>query len=113
MADYKLGQILVANQDIEVELPLSGKKEIIKKGSKAIVGFDKRLHHYNGKIQCFADDIEIDGMCGNGLAEFIFDILKAKFPMKEMMEGYDVTDDEIMEELIYALDEIGIEEGIE
>lgn len=42
---YKIGQILISNQDVEVEKALSGEKVVIPKGNKIIIGADKLAHH--------------------------------------------------------------------
>ena len=37
---YKIGQILTSKEDVEVEIALSGKKEIVPKGNKVVIGAD-------------------------------------------------------------------------
>jgi hypothetical protein len=109
-AKYKKGQILVAKMDLELELSISGEKEVIKKGSKAIVGFDGDLHHYNGMIQGFADDVKIEGYSGSGLTEYIYDRLNGIFQLDDMLEDYEITKERFCDELVYILDDIGISE---
>lgn len=105
---YKIGQILTAKEDVEVEKAISGNKDIIKKGTKVIIGADGLAHHiHSGMIQPLADK-EVNGYDCEGLAEYLFIVLKARFPLKEMMEDYEVTENGLREEIEYALDEIGL-----
>lgn len=106
---WKMGEILIAQKDI-VEDTMYGTKEVIKKGSKAIIGFDKLLHHYNGKISHFGKNIEIKGYSGSGIAQYIYDYLKRKIPLDEMLEDYEITPQDFMDEIVFLLDEIGIQE---
>ena len=86
-----------------------GEKVIIPKGSKIIVGFDKFAHHIsNGMIQSFQEGTEIEEYDSAGLAEYLVRFLKAKFPLADMMEDYEVEDKELLDEIEYALDDIGM-----
>lgn len=106
---FKQGQVVVANQDIELELA-SGEKEIIKKGSKAVVGFDRYMHHYNGKIQGFTDDVVIEGVSAGGLTQYLIDYLRARTPLREMLEDYDLNEESFGQTIFEAFEEIGLSE---
>lgn len=106
---YKIGQILISSRDVEVEKALSGEKVIIPKGNKIIIGADKLAHHIrDGMIQPLEDGSEVDGYDDTGIAEYIFMCLKAHLPIDEWMEDYEISKDEIIEEIECALDEIGM-----
>lgn len=106
--EYKIGQILTSNCDVEIEKALSGEKVIIPKGNKVIVGADNFAHHLkNGMLQPFAKGTEIKGYDANGLAEYLYIYLRNHFYIDEMLEEYDDTKERFIEEIEYALEEIG------
>ena len=103
--EYKVGQILTLQKDVEVERCLGGEKMVIPKGNKIIIGQDKLAHHIKTEmVQPLGDDAEV-----KGLAEYIFMDLRSFFPIKEWMEGYEIKEREIINEIKYALEEIGFE----
>ena len=104
---FKYGQVLVANQDVEV-ISIDGEKDIIKKGSKAVIGFDGIMLHYNGYTQGFSDEIKIEGISPSGIAEYLTDYLKAKFPLREMLEDFDLNEEEFGQAIFEAFEEIGL-----
>lgn len=106
---WRMGEILVAQVDI-VQQTATGEKELIKARSKGIIGVDKLLHHYNGRISRFGDDVEIKGYCGSGIAQYLYDYLSNKLPLAEMLETYEITPENFMDEITFLLDEIGISE---
>ena len=102
MADYKIGQILTSTEDVEIEKALSGEKVKIPKGNKIIIGADKFAHHIrNGFIQPLAEGLTVEGYDTTGIAEYLYIVL-----IDEMMEGYEITKQEIINEIECALDEI-------
>ena len=109
MLKYKIGQILTSSRDVDVEKALSGEKVVIPKGNKIIIGADKLAHHIrDGMIQPLADGSEVEGYDAAGIAEYILICLKAHLPITEWMEDYEISKNEIIEEIEYALDEIGM-----
>lgn len=107
--EYKIGQILTSNTEIVVEKALFGDKVTIPKGNKIIIGADKLAHHIrDGMIQPLADGLEVKGYDSSGLAEYIFICLKTHLPIDEWIEDYEISKNEIIEEIKYALDEIGM-----
>lgn len=106
---YKIGQILTSTKDVVIEKALSEEKVTIPKGNKIIIGADKLAHHIkNGMIQPLAHDMEVEGYDSSGIAEYIYICLKAHLPIDDWMEDYDISKDDIVEEIEYALDEIGL-----
>lgn len=106
--EYKIGQIITSNEDVEIEKVLSGEKVIIPKGNKIIIGADKFAHHIKtGMIQPLQNDSEVKGYDTEGIAEFLFMWLRSHLPIEEMLENYDYTKEDLKEELEWALEEIG------
>ena len=106
--EYRIGQILTSNKDIEVEKGISGEKVIIPKGNKVIVGADNFAHYLrNGMIQPFTEGTEIKGYDTNGLAEYLYIYLRNHFEIDEMLEDDDDTKERFIEEIEYALEDIG------
>ena len=107
MADYKIGQILTSAKDVEIEEALSGEKVKIPKGNKVIIGADKFAHHIrNGFIQPLAEGSKVEGYDTSGIAEYVYITLRNHFPLEEMMDDYEITKQEVTNEIEYALDEI-------
>lgn len=107
MADYKIGQIITSKEDVEIEKALSGEKVKIPKGNRVIIGADKLAHHIrNGFIQPLRKGATVEGYDTAGIAEYIYITLRNHFPLEEMMDGYEITKQEVTNEIEYALDEI-------
>lgn len=107
MVDYKIGQILTSTEEVEIEKALSGEKVIIPKGNKVIIGADKLAHHIrNGFIQPLAEGSTVEGYDVTGIAEYLYIVLINHLPIDEMMEDYEVTKQEVIDEIECALDEI-------
>ena len=107
LLDYKIGQILTSKVDTAVELALSGEKKVIPKGNKVIIGPDKLAHHIHTGMMQPLGDATVSGYDCAGLAEYLYLHLRAHFPMDEMLEDYEVTKEQLMEEIEYALDDMG------
>ena len=106
--EYKVGQILTSKEDVEVEKALSGDKVVIPKGNKIIIGADNLAHHIrNGMIQPLSEDSEVKGYDASGIAEYLYIYLRNHFNIDEMLEDYDDTKERFMEEIEYALEDIG------
>lgn len=107
MADYKIGQILTSKEDVEIEKALSGEKVKIPKGNKVIIGADKLAHHIkNGYIQPLVEESTVEGYDTTGIAEYLYIVLRNHFPLNEMMDDYEITKQEVVNEIECALDEI-------
>ena len=106
--EYKIGQILTSNQDVEVERALSEEKVTIPKGTKIIIGADNLAHHIkNGMMQPLGNNIVVKGYDTEGIAEYLYTYLRCHFEIDEMLEGYDDTKERFIEEIGFALEEIG------
>lgn len=105
---YQIGQILTSKVDTEIEKALSGERVKIPKGNKIIIGADKFAHHFRtGHIQPLQKDDEVDGYDCKGIAEYLYMYLRNHFEIDEMLENYEDTKERFIEELKYALDDIG------
>lgn len=108
MMEYKVGQILTSKEDVEAKKALSGEKVTIPKGNKIIIGADNLAHHIrNGMMQPLPEESEVKGYDASGIAEYLYIYLRNHFEIDEMLEGYDDTKERFMEEIEYALEEIG------
>lgn len=107
MTDYKIGQMLTASKDIELEGFL-GNKKVVKKGTKIWIGADKFAHYQDGSIQCLSEDSTVKGYDTEGIAERIFLQLSAHFPLEDFCEEYEVDSEDIKEAIEWALDELGM-----
>lgn len=107
MADYKIGQMLKVSADIELKGFL-GDKKFIKKGTKIWIGADKLAHYQDGSIQRLAEDLTVKGYDGEGIAKRIYLQLASHFPLNEFEEDYEISPNDIKDEIVYALDELGI-----
>ena len=107
MAEYKIGQILTSKVDTEIELALSGEKIKIPKGNKIIIGADKFAHHIrDGRIQPLKKGSIVEGYDTTGIAEYLYIVLRNHFQIKEMMEDYEISKKDFVDEIECALDEI-------
>lgn len=106
---YKVGQILTSNTDVVVEKAMSEEKVTIPKGNRIIIGADKLAHHIrNGMVQPLADDLKVEGYDSFGIAEYIYMWMESHLPIAEWMEDYEISKNDIIEEIECALDEIGV-----
>ena len=106
MPDYKIGQILTVKKDFELE-GIFGTKFPVKKGSKIWIGADNLAHHLDGKIQPISSESTVKGYCTEGIAERVLTQLQCKFPIDEFCDDYEISREEIIEEIQYALEDIG------
>ena len=108
MADYKIGEILTSTKDQELET-MFGDKTVIPKGSKVIIGADRLAHHFHdGEIQLISKDSTVQGYDPDGIAEYLFTFLSYVYPMNDMLDDYDISEDEFKKEIEYRLREIGL-----
>lgn len=104
---YNIGQILTAQNDIELEGFL-GTKKTVKKGAKIYIGADNFAHHRDGTIQPLGDGAEVKGYSVSGLAEFIWLYIRNFTPIDEItLEDYDETPDCVKNAIMDALEELG------
>ncbi len=107
LTEFKIGQIITANQDIKLAR-ISGEEVVVKKGSKAIVGADNLVHHLScDAVQPITKNIPVNGYDTEGIATYLFDYLKYRFPLDEFCESYDVSAKSLQDDIVCALEEIG------
>jgi len=99
MERYNVGQIVTATEDIEVVGCFSDEKQVIKKGTKGWVTASKgcpALYLENGSTFLLdKENTELIGFDSEGLAEWIFRHLRNRTHIDDMMEDYDVDEDDI------------------
>ena len=106
--EYKIGQILTSNQDVDAKTALSVEKVVIPKGNKIIIGADNLVHHIRtGMIQPLGDNAEVKGYEADGIAEYLYTYLRCHFLIDEMLEEYDDTKERFIEKIACGLEEIG------
>ena len=108
---YSIGQILTYTQDVETHRVFSEAPEVIKKGTKVIVGADGFVRYPDGSIQKLGEDIKVSGYSTEGLASFIYTYLcNNVYGFSEMMEewGEDITEESLKEHIADALEELGM-----
>lgn len=108
---YGIGQILTITQDVETYRAFCDKPEVIKKGTKVVVGANGFVRYQDGSIQKLGDDIEVSGYSTEGLASFLLDYLcRNVYGFSEMLEEWndDVTDESLKENIADALEELGM-----
>lgn len=110
---YKIGQIFTIKNNIEFKKALSRENVVIPKGSRFIVGADSLIHEIeNGYlcspfIQIIKKNDDIKEYDKEGLSEYLYDYLKRKFEIDDMLEMDDYTGKDFMNEIRYALEELG------
>ena len=104
----KIGQEFRFAKDMEIEKAF-GRKEIIPKGTVAFVGADKLLHHKNGMIQPISEKIfDIEKYDTEGIASWLWLYIRNYTPVnEELLEEYDSNKNEFIQQMEYALDELG------
>ena len=112
MADYKIGEMIIASADIELK-DFLGDKTLVNKGTKIWIGADGLAHYQDGTIQPLSKDSTIEGYDDRGITERIFVQLKTDLPLAEMCEEYKDEDgvgigEDIKESIQHALKELGI-----
>ena len=108
MTNYKIGTMLIVSADIELNKGLFGDKTLVKKGTKIWIGPDNLAHYQDGSIQRLAEDSTVRGYDGEGITERIYMQLASRFPLNEFEEDYEISSKDIKDEIVYALEELGI-----
>ena len=108
MSEVRIGQIITSKVDTEIEKAISGEKIFVPKGNRVIIGADGFAHHLkNGMIQPLGKDMEVKGYDAAGIAIYLYEKLKCRFEIDEMLENYDLDKYNFMSEIEYYLDDIG------
>lgn len=106
--EYRVGQILTSKKELVIESAISGTKTTVPKGNKIVIGADGFAHHIRGGyIQPLGEDAKVEGYDTNGLAEYLYLHLCKEFEINDMLDSYDETKERFIEEIEYALSEIG------
>ena len=108
MANYKIGEMLILSADVELKDFLGDKTLVKNKGTKNWIGADGLAHYQDGSIQRLAEDSTVRGYDGEGITERIYMQLASRFPLNEFEEDYEISSKDIKDEIVYALEELGI-----
>lgn len=91
-------------------LKLLNEEITIPEEGKIIIGANKLSHHIgNGMISLIGKDSTVEGYNARGIANYICLFLRVHlaFDLDKMLEEYDLTINELADEIKYALEEIG------
>lgn len=78
-------------------------------GNYIIIGADHLTHGMrDGKIRKLPENTEVEGYNSYGLTEFLIDRLKRVYPIDDMLDDYQITEDEFKEEIICVFEELGL-----
>ncbi len=83
------------------------KRTWLEKGTTLVLGFDKKLHFGNIKMDLQKNMNIIDGVSATGMSDFIYHSLFEILPMEEIMEEYELDEYEIKEQLDEIFTQIG------
>lgn len=115
MQKYNVGQMLIASENMDVKTEITNENKTIKKGTKSWVMAapdSPALFIEDGSILCLDNkDTKIVGVDIDGLAEFIFARLCNRSFLKEMMENYNESAEQVKEIISEALNDLGFCEG--
>ena len=107
MVNFKVGEMMTLYANVELK-DFLGNKTLAKKGTKIWIGADNLAHYHDGSIQRLAEDSTVRGYDGEGIAERIYMQLASRFPLNELEEDYEISSKDIKDEIVYALEELGI-----
>ena len=102
---YKVGQILEFTEDYYLKGFVEDRIKI-PKGKKVIIGADGFAYHTDGLFQPLGDAV-VEGYDTEGLANYIYAKMSVYFPIDEMLEENEITEEYFMDELACALEAIG------
>lgn len=108
--EFSIGDVFEVTETYKGKSVLSNEEVTIPEGEKIIIGADKLAHHIgSGMISPIEEDSTIEGHNAKGIAKYICLFLRAHlaFDLDEMLEGYDFTMNDLVDEIQYALEEIG------
>lgn len=102
MIKVGIGQIIELIADFEVK-GYSG-KVTIPKGSTFQVLSGNTIAFNDGKLMVMPVDLEIDGYSAKGISKTIFRNLNNSFPLDEMLDDFDIKENDFEQEIINALE---------
>lgn len=107
----KIGQVLTCQDEYIIKSPLSDTEIVVKPGDTCIVRSDKTVSYKSGnargKIQSLSDEhFEIDGYDFKNIVSEIVDALKYYIPFSDMMDDYDVTEEEVRDAILEPLEDL-------
>ena len=86
-AKYKIGQILIAEADHKLTLPISRRVVRIRKGDKGIVDSTKHLYYPKQNIkQRVNKEDDVAGYDCHGIAEYLYEEMKHGFLLDDIFD---------------------------
>lgn len=107
---FSIGDVFEVTEDYKAKAVLSNEEVTISDGEKIIIGADKLAHCISsGMISPIGEASTVKGYNAEGIAKYICLFLRAHFAfdLDEMLEGYNFTINDLVDEIQYALEEIG------
>ena len=108
--EFSIGDVFEVTETYKGKSVLSNEEVTIPEGEKIIIGADKFAHHIgSGMISPIGGDSTVEGYNAEGIAKYICLFLRAHlaFDLDKMLEEYNLTINELADEIKYALEEIG------
>lgn len=105
----QIGEKIVILEDFTIEGFLGGSSKQIKKGDEGFIDSEGLLHYTTGEAHgCIqkVTDVELEGYATDNIAKLIFEHISHRFGFKEFLEGYEIEDSQVIDEIEYILSEI-------
>lgn len=110
MNKYKIGEAISFSEDFEIESALGGNKLQVKAGDKGYIDSRCSVHYTSGqargKIQSLGKEIEVNGYDHENISKMIFRRIKNEFGLAEHLEGYEISDKNVIEVIEDILSDI-------
>ena len=107
---YKIGEEIGFSEEFEIESPFGGNKLTVKEGDKGYIDSRGFIHYTTGqargKIHSLGKEIEVNGYDHENIAKMIFKRIKNQFGLGEFLEGYEISDKDVVEGIEDLLSDI-------
>jgi hypothetical protein len=105
---YKIGQHLKLTEERKFKTAISEEEVIFPAGTEVFISAHRQYIFPNEKIAALPENAVVKGYDQDGITEIILRKLKRNLPVSEMMEDYDITDKDIKDAILDALDYLWI-----
>ncbi|MGL5328953.1 MAG: hypothetical protein ACRDD7_06770 [Peptostreptococcaceae bacterium] len=102
----KIGQEIIVKEDFEVTTLIGGKALTVKKGDKAFLDSKGLANIITGEARGKVSNLynnpnknKMDGYDHANISKLIFTRLKNYFDMEDMLNEYEIADDDIIEQI--------------
>ena len=105
---YRIGQILIANSDFEIDRGFLWDKITIPKGGKVIVGADDMAYYIDGTYpRVIAKNANAEGYDPDGIANYLYNMLKSEYGIDYYLQDIGRTSIDFMYSIKKCLEAIG------